>query len=94
MMGLRIGTFVAASAIALIAVPAFAQAQLDDVVLKKEIPGGRQRLSPRPVGESESAPLLMGVPSHANIVSTPAGFGPMPGGPLSGAMPLPAEAGK
>lgn len=82
MTSLRFRTPVAAAAIALMLVPAFAYAQADAPV-KKEIPGGRQRVAPRPAEEPSQ---LSGVPVDNTLGAPPSmhGFGPLSGNPLLG----------
>jgi hypothetical protein len=87
---LNFSTRVAAVAIALALVPAFAYAE-GDAPAKKEIPGGRSRLAPR-AGEETSQ--LSGVPTDATLPPAPSmlGFGPMSGNPLLGGL-APVKAG-
>ena len=87
MTSLRFRTPVAAAAIALALVPAFAYAQADTPV-KKEVPGGRSRLNPK-TGDDVSE--LAGTPTDSTLPPAPSmhGFGPMSGNPLLGAfMPI------
>ena len=84
---LQIRTRILATAIALVLVPAFAYAETD-VPVRKEVPGGRQRLNPK---GAEEASALSGTPGDATLAPAPTlhGFGPMSGNPLFGAgLPL------
>jgi hypothetical protein len=87
---LNIRTRVAAVAIALALVPAFAYAE-GDTPAKKEIAGGRQRLNPRPAEEPSQ---LSGVPTDTTLAPAPSmhGFGPLSGNPLLGGF-VPLKAG-
>jgi hypothetical protein len=87
---LNISTRVAAVAIALALVPAFAYAEGDSPA-KKENPGGRQRLNPRTADEPSQ---LSGVPTDTTLAAAPTmhGFGPMSGNPLLGGF-TPLKAG-
>jgi hypothetical protein len=78
------------AALVLAVLPTFAHAE-DDTVTKKEIPGGRQRIAPRPAQESSE---LRGVPAGDNGAMPPPsmhGFGPMSGNPLFIALPMKAS---
>ena len=84
---LHISTRILAAAVALVLMPAFAQAE-GDALAKKDAPAGRQRLNPK-TGDEVSQ--LSGVPVDAAPMPQASmhGFGPMGGNPLFGAgLPL------
>jgi hypothetical protein len=90
MTSLQIRTRFLTAALVLAVMPTVAWAE-DDTVTKKEIPGGRQRIAPRPAQEGAE---LAGVPAGDNSAMPPPsmhGFGPMSGNPLFIALPMKAN---